>query len=176
MKKLLPIIMLLVGSGAGVGAGIFLRPAPVEEETASLDPGAEASEEEPAEKTHDDHSDKAHAKPGEAAAGMEYVRLPNQFVVPLVEKERISAMVVMALSVEVVAGYGEDVLEKEPKLRDGFLRVLFDHASIGGFDGAFINNENLDVVRRKLKAVAQQVMGSDVANDVLIFEVARQDY
>lgn len=176
MKKLLPIIMLLVGSGAGVGAGIFLRPAPVEEELASPEPGAEASEEKSDKKAHDDHGDKTHGKEGEAASGMEYVRLPNQFVVPLVEKERISAMVVMALSVEVAAGYGEDVFEKEPKLRDGFLRVLFDHASIGGFDGAFINNENLDVVRRKLKAVAQQVMGSDVANDVLIFEIARQDY
>ncbi|WP_299779779.1 flagellar basal body-associated protein FliL [uncultured Roseobacter sp.] len=176
MKKLLPIIMLLVGSGAGVGAGIFLRPAPTEEEMAAQAGGVEASEEEDAEKAQGDHEDKPHGKDGEPSDGMEYVRLPNQFVVPLVDNERISAMVVMALSVEVATGYGEDVFEKEPKLRDGFLRVLFDHASIGGFDGAFINNENLDVVRRKLKAVAQNVMGQDVANDVLIFEIARQDY
>lgn len=173
MKKLLPIIMLLIGSGAGVGAGIFLRPAPTEGElSASAADASEAEEKEPS----DEYAEADHSDDGEASPGMEYVRLPNQFVVPLVDKERISAMVVMSLSVEVRAGYGEDVFDKEPKLRDGFLRVLFDHASIGGFDGAFINNENLDVVRRKLRDVAKAVMGKDIANDVLIFEVARQDY
>lgn len=170
MKKLIPIIMLLVGSGAGVGAGIFLRPAPVEEEVVSDEMTEDHIEEKVDGKAMEKDEDHM------SSQGMEYVRLPNQFVVPLVAKDRISAMVVMSLSIEVVSGYGEDVFEKEPKLRDGFLRVLFDHASIGGFDGAFINNENLDVVRRKLRDVAKKVMGSDIASDVLIFEVARQDY
>lgn len=170
MKKLLPIIMLLVGSGAGVGAGIFLRPAPVEEEVAEATTDAE--EYEAAEPASTGDADKNDGP----AAGMEYVKLPNQFVIPLVENERISALVVMSLSMEVALGSTEDVLEMEPKLRDGFLRVLFDHASIGGFDGAFINNENLDVVRRKLREVGKGVMGSDIVNDILIFEIARQDY
>ncbi|MCV3269887.1 flagellar basal body-associated protein FliL [Roseobacter sinensis] len=172
MKKLLPIVMLLVGSGAGVGAGIFLRPAPVEEEIAAVEGEKEAPEE--AQDTKVESTDKP--KDAGPSEGMEYVRLPNQFVVPLVDNERISALVVMSLSIEVTTGSAEEVLDLEPKLRDGFLRVLFDHASIGGFDGAFVNNENLDVVRRKLRDVAKGVMGSDVANDVLIFEVARQDY
>lgn len=174
MKKLLPIVMLLIGSGAGVGAGIFLRPVPVEDKVASTEAETEATKDYP----DDASAEKEMEKPGEGgpASGMEYVRLPNQFVVPLVENERISALVVMSLSIEVATGNEEDVLDIEPKLRDGFLRVLFDHASIGGFDGAFINNENLDVVRGKLREVAMSVMGSDVANDVLIFEIARQDY
>ena len=171
MKKLLPIVMLLVGSGAGVGAGIFLRPAPVQEEA----PLSEADAEAPAEETKSENAEKKNSDDG-PSEGMEYVRLPNQFVVPLVEDERISALVVMSLSIAVAIGNEENVLDLEPKLRDGFLRVLFDHASIGGFDGAFINNENLDVVRSKLRKVAKSVMGSDVADDVLIFEVARQDY
>ena len=176
MKKLLPIIMLLVGSGAGVGAGIFMRPPPVDDEASAVETSETKSAETKAEDAYKEDSHASHEEKGEASDGMEYVRLPNQFVVPLVDEERISAMVVMSLSVEVAAGYGEDVFDKEPKLRDGFLRVLFDNASIGGFDGAFINNENLDVVRRKLRDVAKKVMGSDIANDVLIFEVARQDY
>ncbi|WP_299401203.1 flagellar basal body-associated protein FliL [uncultured Roseobacter sp.] len=170
MKKLLPIIMLLVGSGAGVGAGIFLRPAPVEEAAAYEETEKSA---EPT-KDKESHSEKHDAEASSEA--MEYVRLPNQFVVPLVQEDRISAMVVMALSIEVASGYSEEVFDKEPKLRDEFLRVLFDHASIGGFDGAFINNENLDVVRGNLREVAVGVMGADIANDVLIFEIARQDY
>lgn len=174
MKKLIPIIMLLIGSGAGVGAGIFLRPVPVVDEAAPEDKSEVHADEKAHDKDHEKSVD--NENDGAAGQGMEYVRLPNQFVVPLVAEDRISAMVVMSLSVEVTSGYSEDVLEKEPKLRDGFLRVLFDHASIGGFDGAFINNENLDVVRRKLRDVAKSVMGSDIVNDVLIFEIARQDY
>ncbi|MEP2470938.1 MAG: flagellar basal body-associated protein FliL [Paracoccaceae bacterium] len=170
MKKLLPIFMLLIGSGAGVGAGIFLRPAPVEAELETAEEVEEVIDATDTE-AHLDEPDLA-----EPSEGMEYIRLPNQFVVPLVTDERISALVVMSLSIEVGYGSGEDVIDKEPKLRDGFLRVLFDHASIGGFDGAFINNENLDVIRRKLTDVARSVMGADIARDVLIFEVARQDY
>lgn len=169
MKKLLPIIMLLVGSGAGVGAGIFLRPAPVEVEAETDEKSAE---EIPKEASVSDGADTEEI----SSEGMEYVKLPSQFVVPLVDDNRISAMVVMALSVEVKNGYTETVLEKEPKLRDEFLRVLFDYASIDGFDGAFINNENLDILRGNLREVAKMVMGPDVANDVLIFEIARQDY
>lgn len=169
MKKLLPIIMLLIGSGAGVGAGIFLRPPAPEIDQEIAHEETETSQEgsEHAEESHDDDV---------SSEGMEYVKLPNQFVIPLVDQDRISAMVVMALSIEVVLGHGEEVLEKEPKLRDEFLRVLFDYASIGGFDGAFINNENLDVVRGNLREVAKVVMGPEIANDVLIFEIARQDY
>ncbi|MBW4706980.1 flagellar basal body-associated FliL family protein [Roseobacter sp. YSTF-M11] len=176
MKKLLPIIMLLVGSGAGVGAGIFLRPPPVEQEVSHEEP-AEADHKEAKDATK--KNDKAHGDEhagDEPADGMEYIRLPNQFVVPLVAQERVSALVVMSLSVEVVQGYGEDVLDKEPKLRDEILRVLFDHASVGGFNGEFTNTSNLDAVRRNLRKVAQNVMGEDIVNDVLIFEIARQDY
>ncbi|MDW3223533.1 MAG: flagellar basal body-associated FliL family protein [Paracoccaceae bacterium] len=172
MKKLLPIIMLLIGSGAGVGAGIFMRPPPtaVDQENAMIDPIGSEQELDEVEASAN--------IPGAAssAEGMEYVKLPNQFVVPLVEKDRISAMVVMALSVEVAAGASTEVIDKEPKLRDEFLRVLFDYATIGGFSGSFINNENLDVLRSDLREAAKRVMGSDVANDVLIFEIARQDY
>lgn len=169
MKKLLPILMLFIGSGAGVGAGIFLRPAVevVEQEVAVEDEEKDQNEATSKDETNEEEI---------SSAGMEYVKLPNQFVVPLVDEDRISAMVVMALSIEVAVGYGEEVFDKEPKLRNEFLRILFDHASVGGFDGAFVNNENLDVLRRDLREVAQMVMGPDVANDVLIFEIARQDY
>ncbi|WP_187431669.1 hypothetical protein ROLI_038110 [Roseobacter fucihabitans] len=173
MKKLIPIIMLIIGSGAGVGAGIFMRPPPVE-----------VHSEAPLEETEITEQDQSEAKApsnsadriGPSSEGMEYVKLPNQFVVPLVDEDRISAMVVMALSLEVLSGYATDVIDIEPKLRDEFLRVLFDHASIGGFAGAFINNENLDVIRRRLREVAKAVMGPEVVNDVLIYEIARQDY
>ena len=171
MKKLLPVLMLLVGTGAGVGAGVFLRPDPVPSE----EPAADVAEKQAEAKEQDGHGDD-HASDGGAASGKEYIKLSNQFVVPLVDGDRIASMVVMTLSVEAPTGQGETVFDMEPKIRDVFLRVLFDHAAIGGFRGAFLNNENLDIIRKNLVAAARSQLETDLISDVLIFEIARQDY
>lgn len=163
MGKLLPIILFLIGTGAGVGAGVFLRPEP--------EPVVEAALPEETTETEEKNADD-----GLPADGKEYIKLSNQFVVPLVERDRIASMVVMTLSVEVPVGRGEEVFDFEPKIRDAFLRVLFDHAAIGGFEGAFLNNENLDTVRTSLTNSARMNFGEDFISDVLIFEIARQDY
>ena len=160
MKKLLPLILLLVGLGAGVGAGVFLRPEP---EPAVAADGAEAKKE------------TGRAEATEDALDREYVKMNNQFVVPVVKDDSVQALVVMSLSVEVPAGQKDAIYSREPKLRDSFLQVLFDHANVGGFDGAFTNANNLAVLRAALREVAQKDMGDQIT-DVLIVEIARQDY
>ena len=160
IKKLLPIILLLIGSGAGVGAGVFLRPPP-----------PEPTEEEVAIK-----QEEAIAAAEEARASQfEYFKMNNQFVVPIVQKEKVSALVVLSLSLEVPVGGKDVVYAREPKLRDAFLQVMFDHANLGGFEGEFTNANNLEVLRNALREVAQKYMEDDVT-DVLILEIARQDY
>jgi flagellar basal body-associated protein FliL len=160
MKKLLPIILLLIGSGAGVGAGVFLRP-----------PAMEMTEEELAQK----HDEMEEAAAEIQAATYEYFKMNNQFVVPIVSKNRVSALVVVSLNLEVPAGRKDPVFEREPKLRDAFLQVMFDHANLGGFEGEFTNANNLDILRNALREVAQKHMGDGIT-DVLIMEIARQDY
>ena len=150
MKKLiLPIILGLAGLGAGVGAGVVLRPAP--------DAG--------------EHAEMADTEP---EVPPEYVKLNNQFVIPVVEDGQVSALVVVSLSLEVTIGSTEKVFATEPKLRDVFLQVLFDHANAGGFKGSFTDASNLVVLRQALKEVAMQVLG-DAVKDVLIVDMARQD-
>ncbi len=166
MKKILPIIMLLIGTGAGVGAGVFLRPEPAPKELTE----EKVEEKESAEKKEEKKED------GLPIDGKEYLKLSNQFVVPIVEEDRVSSMVVMTLSVEAPVGQSQEVYDLEPKIRDVFLRVLFDHAAIGGFRGAFLNTDNLDSVRLNLTNAARENFGSDLISDVLIFEIARQDY
>lgn len=166
MKKILPILMLILGSAAGVGAGVYLRPEPIEETQIPKD----------AEEKKSEVAEQAKSKDELPISGKEYVKLSNQFVVPIVEKDRVSSMVVMTLSVEAPEGQGQEVFDLEPKIRDVFLRILFDHAAIGGFRGAFLNNENLNVVRRNLREGAVKNFGEDLISDVLIFEIARQDY
>ncbi|MGB8814336.1 MAG: flagellar basal body-associated FliL family protein [Paracoccaceae bacterium] len=149
IRKILPIVLILIGLGAGLGAGIFLRPTP------------EPSEEPVAEEV-----------PPELLP--DYVKLSNQFIIPVVENGKVSAMVIMALSLEVKKGSTEAVYSIEPKLRDAFLQVLFDHANSGGFRGSFTDGSNLIMLRKALLEVAQNVMG-DVVSDVLIADIARQD-
>jgi len=168
LKKILPIVLLLVGSGAGVGAGIFLRPAPEVMEEAKM-PDDEMVEEKTDKKSAKEDAD------GDAPV-MDYVKLSNQFVVPIVKERKVSSLVVLSLSLEVPDGSSEAVFAREPKLRDSFLQVLFDHANVGGFDGAFTEANNLNVLRRGLREDGQKNLGAEILKDVLILEIARQDY
>ena len=165
MMKLLPIVLLLIGSGAGVGAGIFLRPAPAPVEDMTDKEVSDKGETAKKEDTKDE---------GEKVT--EYVKLSNQFVVPVVKNRVVVSLVVLALSLEVPEGTKEAVFKKEPKVRDSFLQVLFDHANVGGFDGSFTEAGMLNQLRAALREVAQRDLGEDGVNDVLILEIARQDY
>lgn len=145
MKALLPILLVLVIAGGATAAGLALRPAPAEAEDTPPPPTA-----------HD------------------YVKMSNQFVVPVVEGGRVASMVILSLSLETTVGASAQVYAKEPKLRDGFLQVLFDHANTGGFRGSFTDAANLVTLRRSLAEAGQRVLGP-ILSDVLIVDIMRQD-
>lgn len=166
MKKILPVVLLLIGSGAGVGAGIYLRPTPEETPIG-------------AENAVDDKPLTLEVAPsgkGKPDAELEYVKLNNQFVIPIVRNRVVVSLVVLALSLEVAEGAKEAVYKKEPKLRDSFLQIMFDHANVGGFDGSFTDAAMLTQLRTALREVAQRDLGEKAVQDVLILEIARQDY
>lgn len=154
--KVVPVILALIGLSGGVGAGLFLRP------------GSEASDHAMTES--DPPTDGVEAN----SAAPQYVKMNNQFVVPVVKDGRVTAMVVLSLTLEVADGTTELVYGREPKLRDAFLQVLFDHANLGGFAGSFTDGSNLVVLRTSLREAAVHVLGT-VVNEVLITDIARQD-
>lgn len=149
IAKIIPLILALVGLGAGIGAGIAFRPTP-------------------------DHTETAEAPLEEAPPATEFVKLNNQFVIPVVEEGRVASLVIMSLSVEVSIGSTETVYLQEPKLRDALLQVMFDHANTGGFKGVFTDGANLILLRHALLEVTQKVLG-DVAHSILISDLSRQD-
>jgi hypothetical protein len=170
LGKLIPLVIGLVGLGAGVGAGLALRPAPDVEAAVTDDahhdtaapasPGAgrEMPKAPPAPAIHDDS---------------EFVALSNQFVFPLVEEGEVVALVVVSLSLEVSPGQTEAVYAREPKLQDGFLRVMLDHANAGGFRGAFTANDSMERLRRALLERGREDLG-EALYDVLILNINRQ--
>jgi flagellar protein FliL len=180
MKKLFPLVLAILGCAVGGGLGYFLRPAAdpagdhateADEDNAKTPSDTDAHEapvaEDDAHATGDTSEDHAENQP-------EYVKLNNQFVVPVVENGSVAAMVILSLSLEVVPGSTEAVYAREPKLRDVFLQVLFDHANAGGFRGTFTDGANLVVLRQALLEIAQRTLG-EIVTDVLIVDIARQD-
>ena len=172
MKLLVPLVIALVGLGAGVGAGIALKPAPEEHA------GAEAACEHPPceDAAPDPFAAGGHDRPGEDVE-LAYVPLQKPFVVPVFDGEKVVAMVVLSLSVEVPADHEPEAMVEaiEPRLRDGLLKAMFLHANSDGFNGTFTTGRKIEDLKASLLASARQVMGRDAVFDVLITDIARQD-
>lgn len=151
MKKLLPAILALVGLLTGAGAGLALRPG--------------------TERGADDEV-AAHYSP--APANTETLRLPGQFVVPILEDGRVRMMVVMSLALELAEGHTVSLQRQEARLRAVLLQVMFDHANTGGFEGVFTSGEVLLLLRRTLREAARAELGPAL-HDVLITELLRQE-
>jgi flagellar basal body-associated protein FliL len=153
-RAIIFVVITLTCAGAGIGAGLHFRPSPT---TVPTEPETE-------------HAPVPHAE----AEAPDYVRMTNQFVIPLVDEGHIRSLVVMSLSLEVRHGQSEAVHAKEPKLRDSFLQILFDHANSGAFDGTFTEGNVLDRLRQSLLSEAGQIL-PDIVSDVLITDIGRQD-
>ncbi len=165
MGKILPILFAIIGVGAGIGAGVMLKPEPVDLSEAPVCRPASEGE----------HVEVAHEPEEEDIETLaEYVKMNNQFVIPVVEDGKMAALVVLSISLEVTAGGKEATFQREPKLRDAFNQVLFDHANAGGFHGTFTSSNKMTVLRDSLYEIAVKVAGP-VVKDVLIAEIVRQD-
>ncbi len=103
MSKILPILLALIGVGAGIGAGVMLKPAPVDmSEVPVCRPATEG-----------EHTEVAHdVDEGGEATPPEYVKMHNQFVIPVVEDGKMAALVVLSISLKVSAGGKEATFSK----------------------------------------------------------------
>jgi hypothetical protein len=147
VRLLLPVGLALAGLAAGAGIGLVTRPAPMPEQAQSVPP--------------DD-------------GPRDYVRLNNQFVVPVLSQGQVEAFVILSISLEVTPGGSEAVYSVEAKLRDAFLAALFEHSNAGGFGGTFTASDRMHSLRTALFEAAAGVIGP-VITDVLIVDLVRQD-
>ncbi|MBA3326110.1 MAG: flagellar basal body-associated FliL family protein [Rhodobacteraceae bacterium] len=174
MKILMPIGIAILGLGAGVGAGVALKPAPeapakeacVAHEGEACPPAADPLEPAPAA---------AAGGHGEKDEGPALVALDKPFVVPVFRGEKVVAMVVVSVAVEIAAESETAVEAVQPRLRDSFLAAMFRHANSAGFDGAFTTGQKMEDLRSALLVAARQVFPGEVVSEVLITEIARQD-
>lgn len=154
---ILPIVFVLVGGGAGAGAGLMLAPKAETAHEATTDVHEEAD---------------PHAVPSDH--GVEYAKLNNQFIVPVVRDGTTRAVVALNLSAEVVSGGQGDVFAVEPKLRDALFAALLEHARLGGFDEDYTDGDNMQLLRDSLRRTAVSVL-PDTITDVMILDVTRME-
>lgn len=159
---ILPIILALLGTGGGVGVALFLKTGT----QPTINADACAPTEQPAEIEQ--------VQIPIPLEEREYARMNNQFVVPVVSDDRMQSLMVLSLSIEVQTGGQDAVFAHEPRLRDAFLQVMFDHANRGGFNGAFTASSNMRVLRNALQSAADDIMPGHIS-DVLVIEMVRQD-
>ncbi|MEL6582727.1 MAG: flagellar basal body-associated FliL family protein [Pseudomonadota bacterium] len=168
-----PIVMIAalstVAIAGGGGAGWFLHttepPPEAEMCDAATDPDCTTDE--------TTKEAEAYAEP-DPDVSYEYIRMSGQFVVPVLSETRVTALVVLSLTIEAESGIASKVDEKEPKLRDKFLQVLFDHAQSGGFSGPFTTGQPMRDLRAALTLAARTTLGSQV-HGVLVTDMVRQD-
>ncbi len=194
MAKILPVLIMLVGLAVGIGAGLLLRPAPLDElaaveecSTTDSNPDANAPEAGAHGATPNEDTAASDCLPADSANNdtssshgtetpdnVQYVKLNKQFVVPVLRDSKVSSLVIMSLSIEVDPSISDLIFEKEPKLRDELLRAMFLHANSGGFDGEFTGGEAMNDLKGSLLQAAQRVIDGSVYS-VLITDILRQD-
>jgi hypothetical protein len=175
MKLLIPILLAVLGLVGGAGAGWYFKPMPVPEVEPCLDvDGHELPPEECA--VADDAMDpgEPEAAPMDGPDASQFITLDRQFIVPIVAEDRVSAMMVLTLNLEVAPGRVERAFRNEPKLRDALLRALFEHAYTGGFNGDFTADHVVRELRANLLKAGREILGADLRN-VLIADMIRQD-
>lgn len=172
MKKLIPIVLVILGIGAGVSSGLAMRPA---KDAQSVDASRDCAPGDGSDVVSQDVFDRVDGpyKSEESRKKLEYIKLSNQFTVPILNDDSVEAMIVMSLSLELQSGQSEMVYLREPKLRDVLLQVMFDHANMGGFRGTYTDSGKLETLRRGFLDVAQDVLGP-VVTEVLITDIVRQ--
>lgn len=164
LKKIMPLLALILGLAGGGAAAIFLASPPDDQpmsQNEATTPDAQS------ETSSDDLQDGA-------SDSFEIVKLPSQFVVPVIMDNRVRAMVILTVALEVEVGQGDRVRALEPKLRDEFLAELFSLAALDGFKDEMISRKTLELVKRALSVRSSEVLGLQNVN-VLVTDMARQD-
>jgi hypothetical protein len=103
-----------------------------------------------------------------------YVELSRQLIVPVVEDGRTRALMLFEIALDVPPEHRDAVLEREPRLRDAFLREFFELSHSGVFLRTYTSERVMQDLRERLRAAARVHVGERF-NDVLILDALRQE-
>jgi len=112
---------------------------------------------------------------GSQGEPVSYVKVGRQTIIPVLEKGETKALMMFELAIDVASDQNDRALAMEPRLRDAFLRELFQMSYTGAFNDTFTEDRVIDELRRNLVRAAEEHLGKEAVNDVLILDVMRQN-
>ena len=104
----------------------------------------------------------------------DHVAYPREFVVPVVSGGRVGAHVVLTLGLHSADLPREELLRREPIVRDRLLEALLRHAAAGAFDGSFAGAEAMARLRLTLNEAATAALVPARAT-VLVTSIDRRE-
>ncbi|MGJ8562371.1 MAG: hypothetical protein ACSHXY_02355 [Alphaproteobacteria bacterium] len=123
------------------------------------------------DKGHGKEKDKGH---GSDSGSVTYLKFKRQFVVPVMDKNKIEALVIMNLNLELNDDAPDNAYSLEPKLRDAIMRELLVLSSDDIFGANLTSAESYQTLRSTLLRASKAVISEGV-EDILILDIARQD-
>lgn len=159
MKLVIALVLIVIGIAGGGALGMMLKPMPAMEGKAADAP--KMAEKEMAAEAADE-------------APPTFVTVARQMIVPVVEQGETRALMLFEIALDVPEEHRELVLEREPRLRDAFLRELFEMSYTGAFLDTYTSDRVMEDLRGKLLAAARVHLG-DRVSDVLILDALRQE-
>ncbi|MCI5047312.1 MAG: hypothetical protein MRY59_07405 [Aquisalinus sp.] len=170
IKKIIPVVLMLVFVTGGIFAADMLKPSPVASAHADGKHEKGDDKDDHDKDGHDEEGGKYDAKP---TSGNYYFDFSRQFVVPVMENGRVKSLVILDLNLEMDQSEADGMFSMEPKFRDALMRELLALSNDGYFSGQLTDPERYDDIQKALLRAARTV--KDEIISVLILDIARQE-
>ncbi|MEM9147092.1 MAG: flagellar basal body-associated FliL family protein [Pseudomonadota bacterium] len=174
MKLIIALVLVVIGVAGGGALGMMLKPDAKPEMAA--EGGGDAMGDETKTMAKADMAPKKEMEPDEDPTEdpAAYVTIARQMIVPVVSGGETQALMLFEIALDVPEEHREVVLEREPRLRDAFLRELFELSYTGAFLETYTSDRVMEDLRQKLLAAARVHVG-DRVTDILILDALRQE-
>lgn len=178
LNKILPIIITLVAvAGAGFAA-MTLKGGPADVPPPAHGDDHAGSDSHGGGHGGGDHGDshgsvkQVHSE--DSTNGLGYFNFRRNFIVPVVDDQRVRALILINVSIEMNESGIEDAQAREPNIRDAFMKTLLAMSHEGMFNQDITNPDVYSEVQARLLETAKLNVDESVRS-ILLVDYARQD-
>ena len=163
LSKILPILITLIAVGGAGFAALQIKGAP----------------QRPDKEEHhdDDHGEGGgvHKVDGHEEKDTNgYFDFQRNFIIPIIGENRVDALVLLTVSVELDAAKIDEVRTREPRIRDAFMKTLLTLSHEGVLSQDITDPDVYTIIQERLLKTAKDVVDEDVES-ILLVDFARQD-
>lgn len=115
-----------------------------------------------------------HGASSGGSGNVSYYRFSREFVVPILDGDRVASLVILNINLEVDNGISSQLFSQEPKLRDNIMSTLIALSSDGDTFQNITQVESYESVRSMVLMNLKNVVPKGIEN-VLIVDMAKQD-